>query len=180
MWKLNTALVKRLAIAAGLGLAVVGLSSCSTTGGCVGISSCLAGYKLPADVPFAEVSVDLLQTQSPGVEHQVFSIADNPEMKTPKVFAVVWRQFYPAHVETRVEAGKRVFLRARTVRPMGAYIDYCYNIASFTPQSGVSYNISQPVHWNGPCRLEIRDRATGQLVPDIEFHDASKGRTMFD
>ena len=174
MWKLDAGIAKRVAIMAGLGLAAMALSSCGTTVTCVGIKSCLTAYQLPADVASAEISVELDLVRSPGVEHQIFSIADNAEMRRAKTLAVVWRILYPSHGDVRVEAGKQIFVRAETIRPEGLEVLTCFNLISFTPQPGASYEMIQPVPRNGQCRLDIRDRSTGRPVPDLEMHDVSK------
>lgn len=183
MWKLDggsTALARRLAAAAGLGLLALATSSCQSDGGCVGITSCLTAYRLPSpDSPSAEISVDLDQTRSPGVQSQQVSISDNASMTGARTLAVVWKQFYPSHVDTRVAAGQRIFLRAHAKRPIsGTSYVACFNIVSFTPQTGAAYDVFQPVVGNG-CVLEVRDRASGQQVADYQRHDAGAGLPLF-
>lgn len=100
-------------------------------------------------------------------------------MRNARTLAVVWKQFYPSHAVTRVEAGQRVFIRAHAKRPIsGTSYVACFNIASFTPRAGAAYDLFQTAGSEG-CLLEIRDRTTGQRVPDYERHDASEGLPNF-
>jgi hypothetical protein len=63
----------------------------------------------------------------------------------------------------KIQTGKLLYLEATELSPKSAFEAYvCRNIISFVPESGHVYDVQQTTFSNKGCRLELRDRATGQ------------------
>lgn len=71
--------------------------------------------------------------------------------------------------ETKLAAGKRIYIRALTLGARYPYNVSCLNIVSLVPEAGATYSITQTLA-NGQCTTQVTDMRSNAAPASYSFH----------
>ena len=148
---------------------LVGVSSCGTVASCLGMAACLPNYTAPTGPAVANLNFKL-DGSVPRVFYEMqIALGADAELKSGQYIGIIRYMAPVTTLETTTATGSRVYIRLIATIPH----QRCINVASFVPEAGRTYDISQ-VPRNGSCAISVRDNQTGSWPSNYQVHDANR------